>query len=282
MKSTFISAILAITIICPCRAATKQAEDQINQRVKKQLERLQDIKELVSIERQRIEDWYTYSLNELRRLAAERAQELEKPVRVVWTEFIKESNQIPYADGYVSITHPTFVRDRETYQLRVALSDIYFLDMAQAFLLDKEAHKLLASVVNATVRKDSVIWNEAYKLLTTMEELQSQAMRLQSRRKFLLTQLEQWEKDCRENVFAVIHQLQTRFKPPEYGVVSAISYDKRGVFAMIDGEIIYEGSKVNNVKVVKIHRNKVEFEKNGKKWVQSIGQPANSAWTKGL
>jgi hypothetical protein len=260
MKSTFISVILAITIICPCRAATKQAEDQINQRVKKQVSRLQDIKELVSIERQRIEDWYTHSLNELRQLAAERAQEFEKPVRVVWTEFIKESNQIPYADGYFSTTHPTFVRDRETYQLRVALSDIYFLDTAQAFLLDKEAHKLLASVVNTTNRKDSVIWNEAYKMLTIMEELQSQSMRLQSRRKFLLTQLEQWEKDCRKNVFTV----------------------KRRALAMIDGEIIYEGSTINNVKVVKIHRYRVEFEKNGKNWVQSIGQPANSAWPKGL
>ncbi len=282
MKSTFISVILAITIICPCRAATKQAEEQINQLVKNQEERLQDIKELVSMEKQRIEDWYAHSLNELRQLAAERAQELEKPNRMVWTEFIKESNQIPYADGYFSKTHPTFVNYWETYQLRVALSDIYFLDTAQAFLLDKEARKLLASIVNTTNRKDSVIWNEAYKLLTIMEELQSQSMRLQSRRKFLLIQLEQWEKDCRENVFTVIHQLQTQFKPPEYGVVSAISYDKRGVFAMIDGEIIYEGSKVNNVKVVKIHRNKVEFEKKGKKWVQGIGKPANSAWTKGL
>ena len=50
------------------------------------------------------------------------------------------------------------------------------------------------------------------------------------------------------------------------------------LFAGIDKELISQGHRVNNIKIVKIHRDKVEFEKNGKNWVQVIGEPANPAW----
>jgi hypothetical protein len=50
------------------------------------------------------------------------------------------------------------------------------------------------------------------------------------------------------------------------------------LFAGIDEEFISQGSRVNDIKIVKIHRDRVEFEKSGKNWVQVIGAPANPAW----
>ena len=120
------------------------------------------------------------------------------------------------------------------------------------------------------------------RLLVIMREFESKSMRLENLRKTYLAELEQWENDQREDVFRVMREIEAQLKTPELGVVSAISYDDKGAFCMIDGvdeAIIYPGSIINNVKVVKIDRYKVEFEENGKSWVQVIGKPANPAWT---
>lgn len=40
--------------------------------------------------------------------------------------------------------------------------------------------------------------------------------------------------------------------------------------AIVDGEIAKEGDTINGTKVVKIHRDEVEFEKDGEKWTQQV------------
>ena len=299
---TPILILVCLVLATACQAAKKQVgrqeqikqqakleeQKEINQRLKSQEERLQEIKESAAMQRQGIEDWYEYRLAELQERTKEKARKLKKPIALVWAEFINENKQIPYADGYFSKTHPTFVRDRKIYKLRVALSDRYFLGAAQNFLMDEEARKLLDAIVNsgvsdATISKGSLIWKEARKVFVAMKKLESELIRIQSRKKFLLAQLNQWEKDLREDVFRVMREIKAQPETPELGVVSAISYGPNQAFVMIDGtdrELIYQGSKINNVKVVKIKRDKVEFEKNGKKWMQGIGEAANPAWTK--
>ena len=37
---------------------------------------------------------------------------------------------------------------------------------------------------------------------------------------------------------------------------------------IVDGEIVKEGDMINGAKVIKIHRDKVEFEKDGEKWTK--------------
>jgi type II secretory pathway component PulC len=40
--------------------------------------------------------------------------------------------------------------------------------------------------------------------------------------------------------------------------------------AIVDGEIVKEGDMINGAKVIKIHRDKVEFEKDGEKWTKRV------------
>ena len=64
----------------------------------------------------------------------------------------------------------------------------------------------------------------------------------------------------------------------ERGVVTGIGYAESGSTAVICYEIVHEGDTIDGVKVVKIHMDKVEFEKNGKKWAQGVREKRNRYW----
>lgn len=51
--------------------------------------------------------------------------------------------------------------------------------------------------------------------------------------------------------------------PFEQGWLTSIVYSEENASAMVSNKIVHEGDMVNGYKVVKIHRDKVEFEKNG-------------------
>lgn len=50
--------------------------------------------------------------------------------------------------------------------------------------------------------------------------------------------------------------------------ITGILYSEDNPSAIIGGAIVREGDMINDVKVVKIHKNSVEFEKNGEKWTR--------------
>ncbi len=62
------------------------------------------------------------------------------------------------------------------------------------------------------------------------------------------------------------------------GVVSGILYTIEDSSAVIDGQILKEGDTIYDVKVVKIYRTEIEFEKNGERWKQRVRQRPNPAW----
>ena len=51
--------------------------------------------------------------------------------------------------------------------------------------------------------------------------------------------------------------------PFEQGWLTLIVYSEENASAMVSNKIVHEGDMINGYKVVKIHRDKVEFEKNG-------------------
>ena len=51
--------------------------------------------------------------------------------------------------------------------------------------------------------------------------------------------------------------------PFEQGWLTSIVYSEENASAMVSNKIVHEGDMINGYKVVKIHRDKVEFEKNG-------------------
>ena len=69
-----------------------------------------------------------------------------------------------------------------------------------------------------------------------------------------------------------------RTDKPERGIVTAISYSEDKPSAVIDSEIVNEGETIHGVKVVKIHKDKVEFEKDGERWGQKVQERPGSGW----
>lgn len=78
----------------------------------------------------------------------------------------------------------------------------------------------------------------------------------------------------------VIHDLWTTGKntATKAGTVVGILYSEENSCALINRELVHEGDITNGVKVVKIDRCEVEFERNGKKWTQKVLANPNPAW----
>ncbi|MDD5327126.1 MAG: hypothetical protein PHY02_04840 [Phycisphaerae bacterium] len=62
------------------------------------------------------------------------------------------------------------------------------------------------------------------------------------------------------------------------GVVMGILYSDKDSCALINHEHVHEGDVTDGVKIIKIGRGEVEFEKAGQKWTQRVLTKPNSAW----
>ena len=62
------------------------------------------------------------------------------------------------------------------------------------------------------------------------------------------------------------------------GVVEGILYAPESPSVMVDRTMLKEGDTIYGVKVTKIHPNKVEFEKDGMRWVQRVRERPNPVW----
>jgi len=304
MKS-LILILTCLILVTPCKAVEKQARfigaEQmvqpsalrlgLEERIKSQQERLKDIDDLVLKERQTAEKWYARHLAELKRLAARRAKQLILSKRMFWAEFIEMNNQVTYADSYFSNVVRTFVGGTKAFKLRAALMDSYFLGVVADLLIDNDFRKLLTELADGSGYNPQgfLIRSEARKLLRLVEEFNSERIRLQERRGAKLNALAQWEKDMRADVFRVVGEIKTRPQAPSLGIVNVISYEEKDAVCMVEGvdKILRAGDMIGhpagrgpigNITVVKIYKNRVEFAKEGQRWIQAVGQPANSAW----
>ncbi len=68
-----------------------------------------------------------------------------------------------------------------------------------------------------------------------------------------------------------INDNTTTSESKTFGLVSGIFYSKDKQSAVINNKIVvYEGDTIDGVTIVKIYKDKVEFTKNGKNWVQKV------------
>lgn len=61
-------------------------------------------------------------------------------------------------------------------------------------------------------------------------------------------------------------------EPSGGAFVSSIAYSEKGSLAFINGQMVFEGAVVDGVTVLKIHQDTVEFEANGRRWTQKVGE----------
>ena len=62
------------------------------------------------------------------------------------------------------------------------------------------------------------------------------------------------------------------------GFVSGIAYSEHNALAFINDKMISEGGVIDGITIFKIHQDSVEFEKNGKRWTQKVGEQPVSKW----
>jgi hypothetical protein len=78
----------------------------------------------------------------------------------------------------------------------------------------------------------------------------------------------------------VIRDLWTTKKSAvmENGTVMGILHSKGNSWALINHELVQEGDITNGVRIVKINKHTVEFEKNSERWTQRVQANPNFAW----
>lgn len=59
---------------------------------------------------------------------------------------------------------------------------------------------------------------------------------------------------------------------PHKAFVSSIAYNKSHALAFINDQMVPEGGIVDGLTVLKIHQDAVEFEMNGERWTQKVGE----------
>ena len=67
-------------------------------------------------------------------------------------------------------------------------------------------------------------------------------------------------------------------KSSDRGLVRGIVYSEDHGSALIDETIVQAGTVIGDVKVVNIHAGGVEFEKEGQRWIQTIGEAPDVKW----
>lgn len=66
--------------------------------------------------------------------------------------------------------------------------------------------------------------------------------------------------------------------PPAIGWVNGILYSDEKPSVVLDKDIVYEDQTVHGVKVIKIHKDRVEFEKDGNRWEQKLKEEPKQFW----
>jgi hypothetical protein len=66
---------------------------------------------------------------------------------------------------------------------------------------------------------------------------------------------------------------------PKVGVVTGVVCSAERPCAIIGSETVSEGDILDGVKITRIGRGEVEFEKDGKVWKQLVGEHASNEWT---
>ncbi len=77
-------------------------------------------------------------------------------------------------------------------------------------------------------------------------------------------------------VVASVYTLRGNFR--QKGIITGILYVDEDSTILIDGQILRNGDTLYGVKVIKIYRKKVKFDKNGTQWEQRIRERPNPAW----
>jgi type II secretory pathway component PulC len=104
---------------------------------------------------------------------------------------------------------------------------------------------------------------------------------IHQRREGALDSLENHDASGRGYFSSALESLASKVRPGT-GLVKGIVYSDNASSTVISDakNIVHENSTIDGVRIVKIHKDRVEFTKNGRSWTQKVGQPPSPEWYK--
>ena len=248
---TFIVvAILSVAV----NAAT--GEKQSQQELKHQQEQLEEIEKYISQRRQEIEDFYRGRLVDLQLRAEVGVRMLEVADKAVYAPL---AAQTEVAKTVLHISNYGYRTSR------------YREAKTERMLQLKGEHK--SCRIKCSPRRLAVAQSRiAERKNDILRRFKWGVIEIEKQKRYALTVgLVELEKRLKENVF--------KAKPKvTHGVITGIVYAEENPSAIIDGRVVHEGDTIHGVKVVKIHKDKIEFVKNSKKWKQSVQETPEGYW----
>jgi hypothetical protein len=205
--------------------------------------------------------------------------------------YFKMNDRIPNASNYymnttldspIATTSTILIRNTETFNLRAAMVDSYFLNTVTNLLLNPNFHKRLVELADGSAYNSQslLIRKDARQLLHIVDEFQTKLKTLQNRKTAKLAALEQQRQSLRADVLRVIQDIKAGPETVNEGTISAIMYSQNSPLCMIDGidNILREGDSIGNIVIVKIQPDHVQFAREGQKWTQQVGKAASDFW----
>ncbi len=207
---------------------------------------LENIEKYISQQRHNIENYYKGQLVELNQRAESEIRLLEVADKAVYAGLAAQAEA---AKTVLNI-------DSSEYRMLQIKDDGEFADS-----IKKSPVRFAVAQSLIAERKSRILAN-----------LEWEVVKLEQRKQYALTAgLERLEKRLKENLL----------KPkPEvtHGVVTGILYCPDKPSAVIDNKIVHEGDTIKGVKVIKIFKDKVVFEKKGRGWDQKVQEKPASYW----
>jgi len=221
-------------------------------------EELRAIDTYAAEERQKIEAWYADQLVELKKQVEQILQELDGEDKLAWSRFYQRANETwTVTDGYAhGMTYDSGFGSTSGFGSG--------FETTQTFVKGNPAGEYEATLnwireSKRTTQQDFVniqnrlAWIREQKLAGVQNEVDRRKLVVALRRSRV--QMETTRKssgDPTPTVEAVATTADNRF------------------FALIGDAFVYEGGVVKGYRVRKIHADSVEFEKDGKTWVQKV------------
>jgi len=248
-----------LLLFVPCQAAENQLEQKEQNR-----QQFEEIEKYISQQHRNIENYYRGQLVEIKQRAQSEIRLLEVADKAVYASLAAQAEVakvVLHIDNY-GYRAPWYLV-AETERMLQLKDDFDEHESYGDFedSIKKSPKRFAVAQSQITERKNQILAN-----------LEWETVKLEQQKQYALTTgLSQLEKQLKEDALKPKPQAT-------HGVVAGILYSADKPSAAVDRKIVHEGDTIHGATVVKIYKDKVEFEKNGKRWEQKVQQAPAAYW----
>jgi hypothetical protein len=252
---TLILILGCLLLFIPCQAAEKQPEQE-----KQNQQQFEEIEKYISQQRRNIESYYKGQLVELNQRAQSEIGLLEVADKAVYASLAAQAEVakvVLHIDNY-GYRAPWYLVAETERMLQLKDEHESYGDFEDS--IKKSPKRFAVAQSRIAERKNQILAN-----------LEWETLKLEQRKQYALTTgLARLEKQLKENA--------TKPKPEvTHGMVGGIVYSSKPSI-LIGRKIVHEWDTIQGVTVIKIYKDKVKFQKNGKRWEQKVQQAPAAYW----